>query len=208
PRAPAMRLRHLNSLHRGRKVASRGQPIPRHIQPVPQISFKVLDRAPVHPRSTLVRFYLPERFHHRLLRDRKRLLCRLRLIHRAPPDHRPVGHRTQPWPSRPLGSTPITGASQLLRDGPPADAATVLSPSRFLPLGGLPVVSANQTETMSASTFQRSPREPQIRFTPPLCRTPPGQYMGTRQTPSRVLERNPVLMPSLRSRHLKRRSSP
>src|SRR5664279_1586599 len=35
--------------------------------------------------------------------------------------------------SRPLGSTPITGASSLLRDGPPATAATVLNSSRFLP---------------------------------------------------------------------------
>ena len=43
---------------------------------------------------------------------------------------------------------------------------------------------------LSASAFQRSLQEPQIRFTPPICRTPPGQYMGTRQTPSRVLEPN------------------
>src|SRR5664279_811747 len=44
--------------------------------------------------------------------------------------------------SRPLGSTPITGASSLLRDGPPATAATVLNSSRFLPPGALPLAPA------------------------------------------------------------------
>src|SRR5664280_958833 len=47
--------------------------------------------------------------------------------------------------SRPLGSTPITGASSLLRDGPPATAATVLNSSRFLPPGALPLAPAEFT---------------------------------------------------------------
>jgi len=41
--------------------------------------------------------------------------------------------------SRPLRSTPVTEASPLLRAGPPADAASVLSASRFLPPGALPL---------------------------------------------------------------------
>src|SRR5258708_23970562 len=44
--------------------------------------------------------------------------------------------------TRPLGSTPITGISQLLRAGPPARPATVLSPSRFRPLGMLPLAAS------------------------------------------------------------------
>ena len=138
PHATAVRLRYLDNLHRRRNVRPRGHPIPSHVQPVPQLGLEPFDRAPIHPWPTLVLLHLLERFHHRLLRDRKRLLCRLRLIHWAPPDQWPVGHLNQPRTSRPLGSTPITGASSLLRDGPPAGAATVLNPSRFLPLGGLP----------------------------------------------------------------------
>jgi len=49
--------------------------------------------------------------------------------------------RTQPRITLPLGSTPITGVSQLLRAGPPAHPATVLNPSRFLPLGTLPLTT-------------------------------------------------------------------
>src|SRR6266536_2694692 len=41
---------------------------------------------------------------------------------------------------------------------------------------------ASQRRAMSAPAFQRSRQEPQTGFTPPLCRTPSGQYMGTRQT--------------------------
>jgi hypothetical protein len=40
-----------------------------------------------------------------------------------------------------LRSTPITGASPLLRAGPPACPATVLNPLRFLPLGMLPLAT-------------------------------------------------------------------
>src|SRR5512143_464181 len=43
--------------------------------------------------------------------------------------------------TRPLRSPPITGGSPLLRAGPPAAATTVLSTSRFLPLGALPVTT-------------------------------------------------------------------
>src|SRR5262245_57871550 len=43
--------------------------------------------------------------------------------------------------SRPLRSTPVAEASPLLRAGPPADAATVLNASRFLPLDALPLTA-------------------------------------------------------------------
>ncbi len=42
---------------------------------------------------------------------------------------------TQPRMTRPLRPTPVTGASALLRAGPPARSAPVLSPSRFIRSG-------------------------------------------------------------------------
>ena len=86
--------------------------------------------------------------------------------------------RTQPQMTRPLGSTPTApaGASPLLRAGPPARPATVLSPSRFQPLGRLPL--ATHRPAVSRHAFPRSVREQQTRLTSPTCRTPPGQYSG------------------------------
>src|SRR5665811_1822157 len=46
---------------------------------------------------------------------------------------------------RPLRSTPITGASSLLRTGPPARPASVLNTSQFLLLGALPLDIPPQT---------------------------------------------------------------
>src|SRR5680860_597984 len=56
-------------------------------------------------------------------------------------------------------------------------AAAWSTPSRHEP---------NRAQAVSTFAFRRSLRKPQIRFTPPLCRTPPGQYMGTRQTSPRI----------------------
>src|ERR1019366_9258940 len=42
---------------------------------------------------------------------------------------------------RPLRSTPVTGASPLLRTGPPARPASVLNTSQFLLLGALPLTT-------------------------------------------------------------------
>jgi hypothetical protein len=98
------------------------------------------------------------------------------------PTFRPVDHRKTSRMSRPLGSRPITGPSQLLRDGPPACEATVLSLLRFCRLRCSLSPGHSLDQVMPSPAFQRSLRKPQIRFTPPLCRTPPGQYMGTRQT--------------------------
>src|ERR1019366_8957218 len=44
---------------------------------------------------------------------------------------------------RPLRSTPITGASSLLRTSPPARPASVLNTSQFLLLGALPLTTPN-----------------------------------------------------------------
>src|SRR5207244_11321989 len=59
--------------------------------------------------------------------------------------------RTQPRMTRPLRSAPITGASSLLRAGPPASPAPVLGPSRFPPLGTLPF------STLAGPTYRDPP---------------------------------------------------
>lgn len=55
------------------------------------------------------------------------------------PDTVRLMRSTQSRTARPLRSTPITGASSLLRAGPPAGPASVLDPSRCPPLGALPL---------------------------------------------------------------------
>src|SRR5258708_12423280 len=58
--------------------------------------------------------------------------------------------------SRPLRSTPITGASPLLRAGPPAGATTVLSASSF----SCPPHSLSHPATASRSIHTRPPPLP------------------------------------------------
>jgi hypothetical protein len=76
-------------------------------------------------------------------RDLKRL--RLRLAHPAPPGNR----RLTAKPARtthPLRSSPITGPSTLLRDGPPLCPASLLSPSQICcSRFSLPRTTAGQT---------------------------------------------------------------
>ena len=123
-RPTAVWLGNLHRLHRRREVRPRRHPIPDPVQAVVPIRVEIVDRLPVHPRRTLVRLDAPVRLPHQSRRNVKRLnRRRTRLAHSSPPT------RTQvPWlleytnltMSRPLRSTPITGASSLLRAGPPA----------------------------------------------------------------------------------------
>lgn len=53
--------------------------------------------------------------------------------------------QTQPQMTRPLRSTPVTEASSLLRAGPPARLATVLTPPRTHPERPLPLVPARDS---------------------------------------------------------------
>jgi hypothetical protein len=55
------------------------------------------------------------------------------------PDPARLTRSTQPRTTRPLRSTPITGASALLRAGPPAHLTSVLDPLQFRLLGTLPL---------------------------------------------------------------------
>jgi hypothetical protein len=82
-------------------------------------------------------------------------------------------------------------ASALLRDGPPLCPASLLSPSRFQPLG---VLAANgrrdprSSEPTAAAGRQVHTFRTRARTTlaPPPCRTPPGQSTGTRQAHPRA----------------------
>jgi len=82
--------------------------------------------------------------------------------------------------SRPLRSAPVTGASPLLRAGPPANSASVLCASRFLSPSALPLAACcpkknSQQAPLSEPAFPRSVQKPQNRLAPPSCRAPPGQ---------------------------------
>src|SRR6476661_7125208 len=105
-----MRLGYLHRTHRRRKVAPRRHPVPDLIQIVLQVGLKCPDRYFVHARRALVRLDLLPCLLDSPLRNLERFTRRLR-------------------------STPITGASPLLRAGPPAGPATVLTPAPgLLPL--------------------------------------------------------------------------
>ena len=82
--------------------------------------------------------------------------------------------------TRPLGSTPPrpAGASRLLRAGPPAHPATVLTALRFSRLAGSLSPSATRRTAVSGHAFPRSMHEQQTGLTSPTCRTPPGQKHG------------------------------
>jgi hypothetical protein len=90
--------------------------------------------------------------------------------------------------TRPLRSTPITGASPLLQAGPSAHPTTRAGPC---------LASRNPQPTVLRCAFSRSVRERQIRLTSPPCRTPPGQSAGTRQALPGMRSITPVLMPSV-----------
>jgi hypothetical protein len=188
PRPTAMRFRYLHRPHRRRKVAARGHPVPQPIQVVTQIGLDLLDGLPGHSGGTLVPFDALVRLPHQPLRYLKRFIFRTRLAHSSPPRERLVARVNKPQMSRPLRSVPITGPSPLLRAGPPARATSVLDTSQFLLLGTLPLASPPPVTrgcgvAVSAHAFPRFAQKPQIRLTPPACRTPP----ASQRAPARLI---------------------
>ena len=117
-----------------------------------QILLELLDGHAVRPGRTAVRLDLLPRLPHQPLRvwqtaSRPALTCSLV----SSQGIRPGCSGIQVQMSRPLRSAPITGASPLLRAGPPARAATVLSTSPFQRLGALPL--APSQGAVSARAF-------------------------------------------------------
>src|SRR4051794_34812567 len=102
--------------------------------------------------------------------------------------------------SRRLRSTLITSASPLLRAGPPARTASVLSASRFLPLDALPLAPGPHRRLPGRSIDAHFPTfhveaadQARAAFTPdtawPVSGFPPGS--------SRRYAHTPVLMSSI-----------
>src|SRR5664280_1710608 len=65
-------------------------------------------------------------------------------------------HQDDPAPSLP-NPLRYAGGSQLLRASPPARPASVLSPSRILPLGVLPLADPHSTCSSAGLPFQDAP---------------------------------------------------
>ena len=175
-----MILRYLHRPHRARHVAASAHPVPELIEIVDLIVFEQADAHRIHTRRAAVGLDLLPRPSDEALRNVKRLYLRSRSVHQFLPfrvDIRSI------WPARPLRSSPITGPSPLLRAVPPLCPA-VLCPSRFLPLGVLPLrgqqakfghsgwppVSGRQVLLFHASACDE--------LTPPLHRAPPGPHAG------------------------------
>src|SRR6266542_1565093 len=207
PRPPAVRFWYLHRPHRRWKIRPRGHPIPRHIQPVSKIGLELLDRAPIHPRCALVGFYLLERFHHRLLGDHKRLVCRLRLVHTTPPDHWPVDHTNLPWRAVPLAPPSLPGLPSYYKTVRQRVQQRYSTPCGFRRLErslspGQPAPSHVRTRlpTFPTRAADRVHAASMPDTVWPIHGHPPDS--------SRILEPNPVLMSSLKSRHVNSRSSP
>jgi hypothetical protein len=134
------------------------------------------------------------------LRNAERLVGCFQLVHSAPPRGPPVDQPNQPPMTQPLGSTPVPGASPLLRAGPPARPATVLNPSQLLLLGGslsppvrvavsgahLPTFCANAADQAHVASLPGTawpvsghPPDPSPRHRRPLGLLPPGLRTDT-----------------------------
>src|SRR5262249_41576387 len=153
----------------------------------------------VHSRSTIVLFDLVVRLPYQLFRDLKRFrfyFVRTCLAHSTPPRAQiaPVVRANNSQMSRPLRSTPITGASSLLPAGPPARPHRSSMPpiSCCLPPSLSPPPPIPQRGAVSSRAFPRSTQKPQTRLTPPACRTPPGQEHGHPPDSSRNSFTTPV----------------
>ena len=99
--------------------------------------------------------------------------------------------------SRPLRSAPITGASALLRAGPPARAATVLSTSPFQPLGALPL--APHPHGSSVSTHL--PHVPHASRRPGSRHLHAGHRLASRRVSARLIPGR-ALSPRFRCRFI------
>ena len=166
-----------------------------------QVRLKLLDRLAVDARRALVGLDPQLRLPDGASRSQTTSVGSLTGSSRATPvDHRAA--RT----TRPLRSSPITGPSSLLRDGPPLCPASVLSPSRFPPLGALPLDRPQATTAPLAAAyrgdrFPRSMQEPR----PGSRHLHAGHHLANQQAPARLVpgpKSSPVSMPLRNFRHV------
>jgi hypothetical protein len=204
PRA-AVPLRYLHRTHRRREIRPRRQPIPELVQVPVKVPFELPDRLLVNAGAALVGLDPPIGLPNGPLGDLKRL--QLRLAHPAPPARRRLTSKPART-TRPLRSSPITGPSPLLRDGPPLCPARYSTPrsSRCsevsLPRSDrgpktAPLAARGRGATGS-NVPHKSPDHARATFMPdttwPVSRHPPGSSRSNNSTP--------VSMPSIRFRHV------
>ena len=105
------------------------------------------------------------------------------------PDTVRLMRSTQSRTTRPLRSTPVTGASSLLRAGPPACPASVLDPLQCLPLGALPLArrSAGSIGTCLLLFHAEAADRTHVAYMPdttwPISGHPPGSSRSSGHTP-------------------------
>src|ERR1051326_756608 len=134
-------LGYLHRADRAGKIAPRRHPVPQLVEIVFHVLFKLWDRHAVSPGRSAITSYLQPRFPHQLLGDVVRLAPQLRLSHAVP--SLSVDHTRSPGQPHPLAPLPTAIRGRITATtGESASApATVLSSSRILPLGILPLAS-------------------------------------------------------------------
>src|SRR6476646_1122257 len=115
------------------------------VQVVVQVGLEPLDRHPVHAGAPLFALTFSQAFWTAHFEISNGLSGDFNSFTRLLPN--PNGfrliERIQPQMTRPLRSTPITGASPLLRAGPPAEPATVLTPMQRTGFSLSPLANPN-----------------------------------------------------------------
>src|SRR5215211_2520122 len=190
----AVSLRYLHRAHRRGHVAPRRQPVPELVEVPLQVALELRDRPLVNAGRALVGLDPQPGLPNGPLRDIKRL--RLRLAHPAPPTRKRLTAK-RARTTRPLRSSPITGPSPLLRDGPPLCPAPVLNPSQFplledLPCAtdrgptphhwpGRPVGATGSHVPCKSQAHARATSTPDT--TRPINRHPPGSSRSSKASP-------------------------
>ena len=183
PGPRAVRLGDLHRPDRGRKERPRTHPIPDLVEVVRKLGLELIQLLPIHSRRTLVGLDLPPRLPDQQLGNLKRLLSGFGMLIFASSRSLTAPVERTDIPGEPAPSLHphprSAGASQLLRAGPPASAATGTQCLRFPPLAhslSPPVeLTRRPGRPLSTLAFSRSVQEPQTRLTPPSRRAPPGQ---------------------------------
>ena len=156
------------------EVRPRRHPIPQPIQVPREVLLELLDRHTVGPCRSAILLDLLSDQNPTTIAWGCRTTCPSASAH-ARGSSLAVDRIHAPRRPRSLAPPPLryAGASRLLRAGPPARPATVLSSSRILPLGGLPL-AAEGTAAVSGLAFTRSIEAPGSGSCCLYAGTPPG----------------------------------
>ena len=152
-----------------------------------KVLLELRDRLLVNAGAALVRLDPPIGLPNGPLGDLKRL--RLRLAHPAPP----TSPRLTAKPARttlPLRSSPITGPSPLLRDGPPLCPASLLSPSQICCLGFSLQTTGRRPEPLHWPAVPSGRQVPEFRTRARITLAPPSMpdtHLASQQAPARLV---------------------